>query len=94
MSTIDRIRDAMHRQPFRPFDVKLVDGSVHTITHLDFIALPPGRRPQDIAFFVETPEPGRYETHWINSTLVLDVIVVGEPEPAMPAGGDAENNGA
>ena len=94
MSTIDRIRDAMHTQPFRPFRVKLVDGSVHTIAHLDFIALPPGPRPRDIAFFVESSGPGRYETHWINSALILDVIVEDESMPPMPSVADAEDNGA
>jgi hypothetical protein len=92
MSTIDRIRDAMHRQPFRPFRVKLVDGSVYTITNLDFVAVPPGLRPREIAFFEETGDPGRYTTHWVNSALILEVIADGEPEPALPAA--AEDDGA
>ncbi len=92
MGTIDRIRAATHRQPFRPFSVKLVDGSLHTITNIDFVAIPPVERPREIIFFEETPERGRYETHWVNAALILDVIDDGEPEPAMP--GAAEDNRA
>ena len=48
---------------------------------------PPGRRPRDLVFFVETSR-GEYETHWINSMLVLDVTVPGEMEVALPAAED------
>ena len=81
---IDRIRQAVRNEPFRPFNVRLADGSVHTVTHREFIAIPPGRRPRDLIFFVETPR-GKYETHWINAMLVLDVTVPGEMEVALPA---------
>ena len=81
---IDRIRQAVRNQPFRPFDVRLADGSVHTVTNQEFIAIPPGRRPRDLIFFVERPD-GRYETHWINALLVLDVAVPGEMEVGAPA---------
>jgi hypothetical protein len=92
MATIDRIREAMHRQPFRPFGVTLVDGSLHTITNLEFVAIPPVERPREIICFEQTPEPGRYKTHWVNAAFILDVIVEGDPEPAIP--GSAEDNGA
>jgi hypothetical protein len=82
--TIDRIRQAVRHEPSRPFYVRLADGSVHTVAHRDFIAIPPGRRPRDLVFFVETPR-GEYETHWINAMRVPDVTVPGEMEVALPA---------
>jgi hypothetical protein len=81
---IDRIRQAVRNEPFRPFNVRLADGSVQPVTHREFIAIPPGRRPRDLVFFVETSR-GDYETHWINAMLVLDVSVPGEMEVAQPA---------
>jgi hypothetical protein len=87
---IDRIRQAVRNEPFRPFNVRLADGSVHTVTHREFIAIPPGRRPRDLIFFVERPR-GEYETHWINAMLVLDVTVPGEMDVAVPAGEEEQD---
>jgi hypothetical protein len=95
MRTADQIRTAMHAQPFRPFLLKLVDGSTCMVQHPDFIAVPPGRHPREVAFFVEAA-PGQgdgYETYWIDLGLVLAVIVPGEPAVA-PATGQAEADGA
>ncbi|MFI5456303.1 MAG: hypothetical protein ACHRXM_12720 [Isosphaerales bacterium] len=39
MATLDKIRDAMRAQPFRPFDLKLVDGTRHAVKHPDYITL-------------------------------------------------------
>jgi hypothetical protein len=91
MTIIDRIRELMHTHPFRPFTVKLVDGSAHPITNLDFIAVSPGRRSAEIAFYVETGIPGRHKSHFINSNLVIGVILPGETEPDVP---NFEANGA
>jgi hypothetical protein len=35
---IDKIREAMHRQPFLPFNVRTVDGRVCHVRHPDFIS--------------------------------------------------------
>jgi hypothetical protein len=51
MATLDEIRDAMRAQPFRPFDLKLVDGTRHAVRHPDFITIPPVQRPREIAFY-------------------------------------------
>jgi len=39
MATMDQVRRAMHRQPFRPFLIKLVDGTSYLVRHPDFVAL-------------------------------------------------------
>jgi hypothetical protein len=93
MRSVDQIRHAMHAQPFRPFSLKLVDGSVCTVEHPDFIAVPPGERPREIAFFTEARNrPGGYEAHWIDLGLIVSVIVAVEPVES-PAGSTAEGNG-
>jgi len=90
MRHVDQIRQAMHRQPFRPFALHLVDGSVCMVQHPDFIAVPPGNRPREVAFFVEAGNRADgYETHWIDLSLILSVIVPPDEatSPADPAGG-------
>jgi hypothetical protein len=93
MRNVEPIRRAMHAQPFRPFGIKLVDGSTHTVTHPDFIAIPPGMRPREVTFYA-TAGPGSddYETHWIDLGLILEVIVPGEPaaSPTASASGNGE----
>jgi hypothetical protein len=93
MATIDRIRDAMHAQPFRPFDIKLVDGKHYTVKHPDYIAVPPGNHPREVTFYAEGIQAEDYETHWINLGLIVEVIVPSAPA-ASPAGPKAEGNGA
>jgi hypothetical protein len=42
---IGAIREAMHKQPFLPFSLKLADGREIRVPHVDFIAVPEsGRR--------------------------------------------------
>jgi hypothetical protein len=93
MRSVDQIRQAMHAQPFRPFSLKLVDGSVCTVEHPDFIAVPPGRRPREFAFFsTDGHRPGGYEAHWIDLGLIISVIVPEEQAPS-PTGSSAEDIG-
>jgi hypothetical protein len=92
MATAERIRDALHSEPFRPFDVKLVDGTTYTIRHPDWISVPPVKRPRDITIY-EVGDNGNedYTVRWININLVLKVSVPG-PAAASPAG-QADGNG-
>ena len=41
MAQADSIRLALQAQPFRPFDLKLVDGSVYKVKHPDYLAFRP-----------------------------------------------------
>jgi len=82
----------MHAQPFRPFSLQLADGSVCTVEHPDFIAVPPGNRPHEIAFF-SSKGGDDYETHWIDLFSIIAVIV-GSQAQAEPAETSAEGNGA
>ena len=44
MALVEQIRQAKNAQPVRPFSLKLVDGSMYTVKHPDYIAVPPGPR--------------------------------------------------
>lgn len=37
------IRDALHRQPFEPFSIRLADGRKLPVRHPDFVAVGPRR---------------------------------------------------
>jgi hypothetical protein len=93
MNSVEQIRRAMHAQPFRPFSLRLVDGTSFVVEHPDFIAVPPGRRPRDIACFASSGNGSdEYVTHWIDLGLVLAVVVPGDAMPSptteSPAEGD------
>jgi hypothetical protein len=38
--TADQIRDALTRQPFEPFDLRLIDGRSFAIHHADYLSVP------------------------------------------------------
>jgi hypothetical protein len=40
---ISGVREALHRQPFEPFVMRLADGHSLTVPHPDFVALTPRR---------------------------------------------------
>jgi hypothetical protein len=39
MASTDQVRRAMHRQPFLPFLIKLVNGTTYQVKHPDFVAV-------------------------------------------------------
>jgi hypothetical protein len=41
---IGGIREAMHQQPFRPFELRLADGRSILVRHPEFIAIAPNSR--------------------------------------------------
>jgi hypothetical protein len=41
---IEKIREALHPQPFRPFQIHLADGGRIPVEHEDFVALEPSGR--------------------------------------------------
>jgi hypothetical protein len=86
MATTEQIRGAMHRQPFVPFTLRLVDGTSYVIKHPDFIAVPPTLRGREATFYAEGSAGGSadYTTQLIDLGLVLEVIVPGDL-PTQPA---------
>ena len=53
MAQLERVRDALHQQPFRSFEIRLLDGRSFLVKHPDFVALPPTRRKRDIVLYDE-----------------------------------------
>ena len=92
MAQVETIRRAMHMQPFRPFAIKLVDGTVYTVKHHDWLSIPPVRRPREVWYYVVT-DPGteEYGAHWIDVALISEVIV--PPAASSSAAVQAVGNG-
>lgn len=42
--TIDEFKVALHRQPFRPFTIRMADGRTFPVHHRDFVARSPSGR--------------------------------------------------
>ena len=83
MAQADSIRLALRAQPFRPFDLKLVDGSVYKVKHPDWISIPPVRRPREAIVYTPASEAGdEYDTHWIDLALISEIIVPGSAASA------------
>ena len=80
MTHADQIRRVLTRQPFRPFDLKMVNGTVYTVPGPEWLSVPPAvTRPQEVAYYVK-PEPGAgnqvesYEVHWLDLHQIIEVI--------------------
>ena len=41
---IEKIREVLHAQPFRPFEIHVADGGRIPVAHEDFVALDPAGR--------------------------------------------------
>jgi hypothetical protein len=92
MATADQIRRAQHHQPFQPFTIKFVDGTVFHITHPDFVSVPPAKHARELTCYVVNGDGEEYQTHWIDLGLVLDVITTSPsvgPEQRRPEGNGA-----
>jgi hypothetical protein len=94
MTSADQIRRALRRQPFRPFDLKMADGTVYTVPGIEWLSVPPAEiRPQEVAYYVK-PEEGTggqlesYEVHWLDIHQIIEVI---ESKVSLAK---AEGNGA
>lgn len=80
MATIEQIRDAMHRAPFSPLTVRLIDGRSFVVRHPDFIAVSPEPRGRGVLIFDDAR---------VNTIDALMVVSVEYPDPAaMSAGGN------
>jgi hypothetical protein len=92
MATADQFREAK-KVPFLPFRFRLVDGTVYSVEHPDWISVPPIPRPREVFYYAIQPDKNRYETHRIDLGLVTEVILPpdGQSTIATPT---SESNGA
>jgi hypothetical protein len=65
---LNPFRQALTRQPFRPFRIILADGRSFTIDHPEFAAMDP--RGRQVTFYEEDRTQ-----HFIEAMLIAEVIV-------------------
>lgn len=78
MANSNTIRDAMRAQPFRPFDLVLVDGTSFAVRHHDYLSIPPGRHPREVMYYEVLDDRGddyEYRTRWLDLNLISEVVI-------------------
>jgi hypothetical protein len=90
VALVDEIRQAKNAQPFRPFSLRLTDGTTYKVKHPDYISVPPVRRPRELIFYVPG-EDEEYHSHWIQIGLIMEMTLPSETEAPRPR---SEGNGS
>lgn len=80
---VDVVRDALHKQPFQPFILRLADGRSVYVAHPDFVAVSPRR--------VFVVNPVDESSSWLEPLLIVSIDFVGAAAPSAPP---ADGNGA
>jgi hypothetical protein len=73
---MDQVRRAMHRQPFLPFLIKLVNGTTYQVEHPDFVAVTHRR---ELVFVSD--DDGLHE---IDLGLVAEIVTPGAAAQSTP----------
>jgi hypothetical protein len=92
MATLNQVREVLRRQPFRPFQLRLADGTGYTVKHHDFMAIPPGNLGMEAYLYTKGDRPGEYTSRWIDLLNVVDIIAPAPGEPAPSTSSHAEGN--
>ncbi len=77
--TLDRFTQQVRRQPFRPFQLVMVDGSRFTVDHPDFV--PIDRRGRAVTF--HATDNTRHE---LDAWLIQDVVALNADASATVGG--------
>jgi hypothetical protein len=85
VATLEKIREVLSARPFRPFDLKLVDGTRYPVQHPDWLIIPPVKRPREVAYFDVASSGEDYRTRWIDVALVLELTIPSEAPPHAQA---------
>jgi hypothetical protein len=72
--TLNQLRQALARQPFRPFTLVLADGRSFVISHPEFMAVAPNGR--EVTLYEEDSTQ-----HFLDTILIAQLII--PPEPAL-----------
>ncbi len=92
MAQAEQIRRVLRRQPFRPFQIKMVDGTLYEVPHPDWLFRAPRGAPREAVYY-KMPEEGTanqvdgYEVHWLDLNLISEVI------ETMVSSAKSEGNG-
>lgn len=82
--TLNQFSQAIRRQPFRPFQLVLVDGRAFSVDHPEFVAI--DRRGREVTFYA-----GDNTQHFIDSGLIAEIVLTPLEESAgaqSPKSGD------
>jgi hypothetical protein len=90
MANADQFREAK-KVPFQPFRFRLVDGTVYSVEHPDWISVPPIQRAREIFYFAVHDDKTQYDTHRIDLGLVTEVILPPNGQTAMSAPTSGDN---
>jgi len=74
--TLNQFRQALTKQPFRPFRIVLADGRSFMIDHPEFAAMDP--RGRKVTLYEENSTQ-----HFIEAMLIAEVIIPPSPEPSQ-----------
>jgi hypothetical protein len=91
VATAETIREAKNSQPFRPFTLRLIDGTEYEVGHPDFISIPPTGRVREVLFYLVRDKDSGHDRRWIDLGLISEVIV--PPLPVAPPRAGPEPNG-
>jgi hypothetical protein len=93
MATAETIREAQRSRPFRPFRLRLIDGTEYEVAHPDWIAIPPARRAREVLlFFAGDNDDAEHERRWIDVGSISEITIPPTPQSAPRQGSDS--NGA
>jgi hypothetical protein len=93
VATAETIREAQRSQPFRPFRLRLIDGTEYEVAHPDWISVPPARRAREVlVYLVGKDHDAEDERRWLDVGLISEVTI--PPLPATPRRPVAEGDRA
>jgi hypothetical protein len=79
---VDLIREALHKQPFRPFTFRLTDGHELPIVHPDFVAVSQRQ--------VIVVNPQDESVIWLEPLLIVSIDYAGASQGTPPSGNGAQ----
>lgn len=78
---VEVIREALRKQPFRPFTFRLADGRELPIVHPDFVAVSPRQ--------VIVVDPQDESVSWLEPLLIVSIEYAGTSPGVPPSGNGA-----
>jgi hypothetical protein len=77
---IEELKRVKNRQPFEPFALRMVDGTVLPVERPDWLSVPPIRRPHEVAYLRPKGAAARtYDVLWLDINLICEVIASSAP---------------
>jgi hypothetical protein len=81
--TLNQFTQAVRSEPFRPFNLVLVDGRTFTVDHPEFVAI--DRRGREVTFYA-----GDNTQHFIDAGLIAELVLSTSEKPAGAQGPEGE----